>query len=46
MAVLALSMALAVVLLGIDWHRMLGPGEAALPENQRSLIVTPMPMPR
>ncbi|MBB3265265.1 hypothetical protein FHW79_002885 [Azospirillum sp. OGB3] len=47
-AVIALSMALAVALLGIDWHRMLVPGEAALPENQRSMVIAPLvaPMPR
>lgn len=42
-AFIALSMALAVVLLGIDWHRMLVRGDAVLPENQRSMIVTPLP---
>lgn len=43
LAVIALSMALAVALLGIDWHRMLVQGDVALPENQRSMVVTPMP---
>ena len=42
-AVIVLSMALAVALLGIDWHRMLIRGNAVLPENQRSMVVTPMP---
>ncbi|QCO13853.1 hypothetical protein D3869_00580 [Azospirillum brasilense] len=42
-AVIALSMALAVALLGIDWHRMLVRGESVLPENQRSMVVAPMP---
>ncbi len=42
-AVIILSMALAVALLGIDWHRMLVRGNAVLPENQRSMVVTPMP---
>ncbi|MDQ2102594.1 hypothetical protein [Azospirillum isscasi] len=42
-AVIALSMALAVALLGIDWHRMLVHGSAVLPENQRSMVVAPMP---
>ncbi|WP_353859326.1 hypothetical protein [Azospirillum formosense] len=42
-AVIVLSMALAVALLGVDWHRMLVRGESVLPENQRSMVVTPMP---
>ena len=42
-AVIALSMALAVALLGVDWHRLLVRGDAALPENQRSMVVAPMP---
>ncbi|GAA4254716.1 hypothetical protein GBZ26_14055 [Azospirillum formosense] len=42
-AVIALSMALAVALLGIDWHRVLVRGNSALPENQRSMVVAPMP---
>ncbi|TWA67935.1 hypothetical protein FBZ82_10655 [Azospirillum brasilense] len=42
-AVIALSMALAVALLGVDWHRMLVRGDSVLPENQRSMVVAPMP---
>ncbi|CAO3374751.1 hypothetical protein [Azospirillum argentinense] len=41
--VIALSMALAVALLGVDWHRMLVRGDSVLPENQRSMVVAPMP---
>ncbi|NUB24586.1 hypothetical protein [Azospirillum brasilense] len=41
-AIIALSMAVAVALMGVDWHRMLFRGEAVLPENQRSMVVTPM----
>ncbi|WP_282186904.1 hypothetical protein [Azospirillum brasilense] len=43
MAVIVLSMALAVALLGVDWHRMLVRGDSVLPENQRSMVVAPMP---
>lgn len=43
LAVIALSMALAVALLGIDWHRLLMHGTVTLPENQRTMVVTPMP---
>ncbi|UKJ72674.1 hypothetical protein [Azospirillum brasilense] len=42
-AIIALAMAVAVALLGVDWHRMLVRGDAVLPENQRSLVVAPMP---
>ncbi|TWA81167.1 hypothetical protein FBZ83_10854 [Azospirillum brasilense] len=42
-AVIVLSMALAVALLGVDWHRMLVRGDSVLPENQRSMVVAPMP---
>ncbi|WP_349619894.1 hypothetical protein [Azospirillum argentinense] len=43
MAIIVLSMAVAIALLGVDWHRMLVPGDAVLPENQRSMVVAPMP---
>ncbi|MBK3772862.1 hypothetical protein JJL56_17625 [Azospirillum sp. YIM DDC1] len=42
-AIVALAMVVAIALLGVDWHRMLVRGEAVLPENQRSMVVTPMP---
>lgn len=42
-AIIVLSMAVAIALLGVDWHRMLVPGDAVLPENQRSMVVAPMP---
>ncbi|WP_188259240.1 hypothetical protein [Azospirillum tabaci] len=42
-AIIALSMAVAIALLGVDWHRMLVRGNAVLPENQRSMVVAPMP---